>query len=98
MKKLVILLLCLSACSSLDRANLAIYKRQCASYGFVDGTEQMSQCLMTTAENYHSHALNAINTLNATTRIFQPIQPQTQQIKMNCMTSSFAGMGNINCY
>lgn len=96
--RILVLLLCLSGCAAIEKANLASFQKKCLNYGFMPGTTEMAQCMMMVEQAQNINTMNAVNALNASNMILQAQQPQTQNIKMNCMTSSFRGSGSIDCY
>lgn len=97
MKKYLILLL-LTGCAQTESMRISGFENKCQHFGFKSGTTEMSQCMLQMSQNEQANTLHSLMLLNTTNQTLQAMQPQTQNIKMNCMTSQFNGMGNINCY
>lgn len=94
---LILSLVLLSSCEAMQKYNAAIYRRQCATYGFQEGSPEMAQCMMTVDQNYRS---NSLGMLNATTNYqYMLRQNQPQSIRMNCVSMPYRnGGGNTTCF
>lgn len=97
MKK-VLLLLLLTGCAQTESVRMSGFEYKCQQFGFKSDTIEMAQCKMQMSRNEQANALNSLMLLNTANQTLQAAQPKTQNVKMNCITSQFRGMGNINCY
>lgn len=94
---LILSLVFLSSCQQIWAANAALYKSQCLSYGFLEGSPELAQCMMTVDQSYRS---NSVGLMNATTQYQNMLQQnQPQSLRMNCVSMPYKnGGGNTTCF